>query len=231
MTTMGRKLRYLTRGTGVRRTIASAALITMCLGEFAEAHPHVFVDAKTGFIVDDTHLLQGLRISWTYDEFASLILFETLRLDQDNDGVLNDAERAAIIEGETVWAPEYKGDTYLEVAGSDYPLGRPNAAAVAFENNQVTVSFDLPLATPVEIKNTAATLRLYDPIFYYAYTILPDQLGTALPEACQAKVVTFEPNAAETALQDQLAALSREETPEQPEIGRLFADQVQLTCG
>lgn len=213
------------------RNFWSLFLFVMCLGGSAGAHPHVFVDARTGFIFGADGRLQALRISWTYDEFTSLILLETLNLDQDGDGQLNDADRAAVIKGETNWEPEYKGDVYLEVAAKDYLLGRPEAAAVTFANNQFEVSFNLPLSQPVSIDDTPAFLRLYDPTFYYAYTILPTVDPVALPEGCQAHIVSFEPDAAESALQENLAALGREETPEQENVGRLFSDEVSLTCG
>ena len=52
-----------------------------------------------------------------------------------------------------------------------------------------------------------------------------------LPEGCQAQIVPFEPNAAESALQDKLAALEREDIPAVENVGRLFSDEVQLTRG
>ena len=205
--------------------------VVMCLGGPAKAHPHVFVDARTGFIFGTDGQLEALRISWTYDEFTTLILFESLNLDQDGDGQFNDADRAAVIDGETNWDREYKGDVYLEVAGQNYPLGRPEAAAVTLENNQVEVSFDLPLSQSVRIEDTPAFLRLYDPVFFYAYTILPAIDPIDLPEGCQAQIVSFEPNAAENALQEKLTALGREEAPTQENVGRLFSDEVRMTCG
>ncbi|MBI6630835.1 DUF1007 family protein [Pontibaca salina] len=213
------------------RSFWSLLLCLMCLGDPAKAHPHVFVDARTGFIFDDSGHLRALHISWTYDEFTTLILFETLSLDKDGDGFLNDEDRAAVIEGETNWGPEYKGDTYLEVAGQDYPLGRPEAAVVTLEKNRLEVSFELPLSQPVTIDSTPAILRLYDPVFYYAYTILPANDGQKLPEDCYAQIISFEPSAAESELQQLLAALSREEMPTQQNVGRLFSDEVRLTCG
>jgi hypothetical protein len=54
--------------------------------------------------------LEALWISWTYNEFTTLILFESLNVDQDGDGQFNDADSASIIEGETNWDKAYKGD-------------------------------------------------------------------------------------------------------------------------
>jgi ABC-type uncharacterized transport system substrate-binding protein len=203
----------------------------MCLGGPTKAHPHVFVDARTGFIFRTDGQLEALRISWTYDEFTTLILFESLNLDQDGDGQFNDADRAAIIEGETNWDRAYKGDVYLEFEGQDYPLGRPKAATVTLNSNQVEVSFDLPLSQPIRIDNAPAFLRLYDPFFYYAYTIVPAMDPANLPDGFQAQIVPFEPNAAESALQDKLAALGLKDIPAVENVGRLFSDEVKLTCG
>jgi ABC-type uncharacterized transport system substrate-binding protein len=205
--------------------------VALCLGGPAKAHPHVFVDARTGFIFGADGQLEALRISWTYDEFTTLILFESLNLDQDGDGQFNDADHAAIIEGETNWDSAYRGDVYLELSGQDYPLGRPEAAVVTLNNNQVEVSFDLPLSQPIRIDTAPVFLRLYDPFFYYAYTIVPPTDPSDLPEGCQALIVAFEANTAESALQDKLAALGLDEIPAVENVGRLFSDEVRLTCG
>ena len=203
----------------------------MCLGGVTKAHPHVFVDARTGFVFGSDRQLEAIKVSWRYDEFTTLVLFETLELDLDQDGQLNDADRVKILEGETNWPQDYKGDIYLEVLGHDYPLGRPEAAAVTLNANQIEVSFDLPLSQPIRIETAPVFLRLYDPFFYYAYTIVPPTDPTDLPEDCQAQIVPFEPNAADSALQDKLAALGREDMPAVGNVGRLFSDEVQLTCG
>ena len=164
----------------------------MCVGLVANAHPHVFVDARTGFIFDDNGNLSALRISWTYDEFTTVILFESLKLDQDGDGLFNDADRSAVVVGETHWDPQYKGDIYLEVLGEDYPLGRPEDAAVILENNKVEVSFTLPLSQPFMVDSTPVFLRLYDPIFYYAYTILPGNDALNIPSRCGTEIIPLE---------------------------------------
>ena len=176
-------------------------LFAMCLGGVAKAHPHVFVDARTGFVFGSDRQLEAIKVSWRYDDFTTLVLFETLELDLDQDGQLNDADRVKILEGETNWPQDYKGDIYLEVLGKDYPLGRPKAAAVKLNANQI------------------------------AYTIVSAKASPDLPEDCEAQIVHFEPTKAERVLQDMLAALGRDDSPEIENVGRLFSDEVQLTCG
>jgi ABC-type uncharacterized transport system substrate-binding protein len=206
-------------------------LFAICLGGVTKAHPHVFVDARTGFVFGSDRQLEAIKVSWRYDEFTTLVLFETLELDLDQDGQLNDADRVKILEGETNWPQDYKGDIYLEVLGQDYPLGRPKAAAVKLNANQIEVIFDLPLSKPIKVDRLPILLRLYDPFFYFAYTIVSAKASPDLPEDCEARIVHFEPTKAERVLQDMLAALGRDDSPEMENVGRLFSDEVQLTCG
>lgn len=219
-------------GAALARVILAAFFWVTCLGDDAGAHPHIFVDAGAGFLFTEDGQLRGLRISWTYDAFTTLFLFDTLNLDRDGDGRLDDSDRAAIVAGETDWPPEYNGDVYLELAGQDRALTRPENAVALMEDDRITVAFDLPLEQPADMAGNTAVLRLYDPTYYYDYTILPDaEALPSVPESCTADLIPFEPDAAAAALQSQLAALSREETPEQENVGRLFADKVRLTCG
>jgi len=215
----------------VLRIFWTSLISILCLGGVAGAHPHVFVDARSGFIFGEDGTLEAVRVSWRYDEFTTLILFDSLDLDQDGDLKLNQADLDAIVEGETNWHADYKGDVYLEVAGKDTPLGRPMEASASFKDNRIEVSFTLPLSEPIAVPEDPVFLRLYDPVFYYAYTILPMETPLYLPAGCETEIIPFEPNAVEAALQEQLAALSRDETPAQEGIGRLFSDEVSLTCG
>ena len=83
-----------------------------CLGASAEARPHIFVDTGADFLFDDTGRLAALRVSWCYDEFTTLFMFDVLDLDGDGDGELDNEDRAAIVKGETNWPPDYNGDAH-----------------------------------------------------------------------------------------------------------------------
>lgn len=196
----------------------------------ASAHPHIFVDAKAGFLVDPEGSLTGLHISWTYDPFTTLVLFDVLDLDRDKDGKLNDEDYAAILRGETEWAGDYVGDIYLEVNEKVHPHLKPVDAQAEYSNDQITIRFDLPLAEPVKVSGQDIVLRIYDPNYYYAYTVIEVVEPLPLPKPCETVLYAFEPDAATGDLLVTLGSLSREETPEQSNVGRLFSDEVTLSC-
>ena len=208
--------------------IVSALVISAGLSGPADAHPHIFVDATTGFRIDDGGRLTALRISWTYDAFTSLVIFDRLALDPDGDGRLDDADRAAIVAGETDWPPGYEGDVYLDVNGAPVAMGRPENAEAWLEKDRVSVAFDLPLSAPLAAP-MGVRLRLYDPAYYYAYTIIA--VDRDVPERCTIDVDRFEADAATADILAELAALSRGEIAAQEDVGALFAGEVNLTCG
>jgi ABC-type uncharacterized transport system substrate-binding protein len=212
----------------IRRPIPVIAAVLACLAGPSGAHPHIFVDPLAGSRFDDDGRLASLRITWTYDAFTSLVTFDQLALDADRDGLLDGADRAAIVAGETEWPPDYNGDVHLDAGGVQVAMGRPHDGEAWLEDDRVSVAFDLPLAAPLDVSD-GARLRLCDPYYYYAYAMVGLEGGG--PTSCEARIERFEPDAATATIQTQLAALSQEETPTQENVGALFADEVHLSCG
>ncbi|MBL3569744.1 hypothetical protein BV509_20690 [Rhodovulum sulfidophilum] len=207
-------------------------LFALCLllPTTATAHPHVFIAASAGFYVDASARLTGLRIVWLYDAFSTLVLYDQLDLDRDGDGVLDAGDLSRIAEGETDWPPEYPGDTYLWQGGTPVALGRPQHGRARMVGDRVEVSFDLPLASPLVVTGTETSLKLFDPAYYYAYTLQTVLLPSPIPPGCRTGLRPFRPDEADERLQKQLAALSIEEIPDDPNIGARFADALRLTC-
>lgn len=211
------------------RRLSFVLLPFLGLAGQVSAHPHVFVDVDVGLDINASRL-SSLQIVWTYDEFTTLTLFDILDLDTDGDGVLNEDDLAKVAAGETDWPPDYNGDVYLEVDQRPVELAKPTNASAEMHGDRIAVRFDLPLNEPLDLSLGTAILRLYDPAYYYAYTATGLTNPAPGQDLCQATIVPFEADAAAAALQEQLAALSREEMPEQANVGRLFADEIVLTC-
>ena len=53
------------------------------------AHPHVFVDTQLRVVVGNDGVFKGVEVTWTYDDFYSLLLLSDYGLDNDGDGKLN----------------------------------------------------------------------------------------------------------------------------------------------
>ena len=201
-----------------------------CLSTTLQAHPHVFVNTQVDFRVSPDRELQALHVSWQYDAFTTLYLFDVLDLDRDSDGKLNDEDRAAIVVAETEWPEGYDGDIHLAIDGELQSMGVPQNGAAEMVDGQIIVSFDLPLTASVDMSGKQASLRLYDPAYYYAYSVAVVSDTQTHNTPCQATAFPFVPDKAAARTQRALATLSREETPEQADIGAQFSDEVTLIC-
>lgn len=212
--------------------MAAAGLAAIGLGAgHAGAHPHMFLDGGADFLFDAEGRVEAIRVVWIYDSFASLFIVESLGLDTDGDGALTDDERARVVEDQTTWEEEFTGDSFLWHGGAKIGLSGPGDATADYAEGRLTITFVRRLESPVDPRAAEVEVKLYDPTYYFAYfaTHAP-QLEGAAPDGCAARVEEFEANESLASLQGSLALLSPEETPEQADVGALFADRILLAC-
>ena len=100
----------------------------------ASSHPHVFIDAEVGFDLSNDGQLMAVSITWIYDPFTSLTLIDLLDLDQDNDGVMSDADLARIVQAQTVWPDSFNGDTLRIQTFDQLPQGRTMRGLIRCEH-------------------------------------------------------------------------------------------------
>lgn len=211
-------------------TVSSLCGLVICFAPPANAHPHIFVDADAGFVFNDAGHLVGVRVFWLYDAYTTLFLFDSLDLDKDRDGALNATDLEKVRQGETTWEPEYQGDTYLWIGGQKQILSRPLKTSAQMIEGRIGVSFEVHLQQPQNMAGRSASLKLYDPIYYYAYSIPGEGRIFGAAVGCQVWVNRFDPDEKTANLQKELSALSREELPENLDIGSKFAEEIALQC-
>lgn len=220
----------------MKHALGSLCLIAaLALPGALAAHPHVWVGGGASFGVNDKGQLDRLHVTWIYDTFASIYLLSYLGADQDGDQKLNAEDKKKILADQTNWPDGFAGDSYLYVSGAKQKMGKPqNADTRILEDGRVEVTFERMLETPYRPGGGEpdAIVKVYDPTFYYAYEISaapkivgPDGHGCA---------VTHKPYDADDpqiqALQVELSKLGRDETPEQQDVGAIFADELRLSC-
>ena len=201
----------------------------------ARAHPHIFVDTGVTLIHDERGRLTALRISWTYDELFSLLMLEDLGLDPDYDGVLSEEELEELQGFDMDWPEWFEGDVYLEASGSPVALGPPEPGTSGLlPNGMLTSTHTRQLERPVDGAEESVVVKVYDPTFYTAYSILPEQVST---EASHCATAVYAPDleAAQAYLDaalEQLGASIDDPFVEQdfPAVGDRFSEEVRLTC-
>ena len=108
-----------------------------CLPVSLAAHPHVFVDTGLELIFDDEGRLTHVRVEWAYDEFYSLMLLEEMRLDNDMDGVLTEAEEGHLAGFDAEWVEGYNGDLVMRLGGEQLELSGPMEPTATTEQGRI----------------------------------------------------------------------------------------------
>ncbi len=198
-------------------------------------HPHVFVAGGADFVLDPEGRLASVRITWIYDTFSSLYLVQYVGADADGDGVLSEEDEAKVLADQLNWPDDFEGDSYLFYAGDPVPLGRAeNGSTRLLEDGRIEVIFDRAVSKPFrpEPDGPHARLKQYDPVYYYAYETSADpKIIAAEDHGCTAELIPFQTaDKALRALQVELSALGRDETPTQQGVGALFSDELVLAC-
>ncbi|QAX29214.1 DUF1007 family protein [Leisingera sp. NJS204] len=193
----------------------------------AGSHPHIFVDTALKVIVSDAGQLQAVEITWAYDEFYSLLIFEDRGLDGDYDGALTAAELAGLQGFDMVWTEGFQGDTYLTRDGAALALGAPEHLSTEVAEGRITTRHRRVLAQPQAADGVM--IKAYDPTYYTAYTLTG---GLKVSGGCQGHVTPPDLDAAYTKVEELLYAMPADQAEAgYPEVGAAFADTVQLSCG
>jgi polyphosphate kinase len=219
------------RGKGQRSVRASGFAAALLAGLVAatpgRAHPHVFIDGGVDFLFDDSGELARLRITWIYDPMTSLFILEDLGIDAAKP--LSPDDRVRLAAYDTVWDEGYDGDSYLRDQVRRIGLSTPKEPDAGIRDGRVVVTFLRDLDVPYR-PGADTRVDVYDPTYYMAYTITDAPRLEGSHDGCRAEVVHFEPTKALASLQQSLAALSAEQTPEQDDVGASFAEKVHLAC-
>lgn len=213
--------------------LAGATAGSLFAAQPAVAHPHMFFDAQAQFVVDAQARLTGIDVGFVVDDFNSLYTLAELSLDQDGDGALTEDEAAELADALRLGLGDYGYFTDLRLDGAPIDIGAPTEIVATLAHGRIAARLDYDLDAPLPIAGAEAVLALYDPTYFTAVTMAAAPALLAPNDAdarCTTTLDPFEPTTALAATQQLLAALGREETPEEANVGERFADRARLQC-
>ncbi len=190
------------------------------------AHPHIFVDTALRFEVNDQSEVTGVTVTWTYDDFFTLLILEDYGLDPDGDSVLTEAELDQLHGFDLIeWPEGFEGDLYVYSNGQKIEMPRPRPVGVSVEDGFITATHfrEIP-AVPTE----GLEVLQYDPTYYVAYDVTKGVTLTA-PD-CTATVTDPNQEEAQAAVQAELDGGSMEDVFNEMRVGVHFSDTVTISC-
>ncbi|MFO7949830.1 MAG: DUF1007 family protein [Candidatus Fermentibacteraceae bacterium] len=151
-----------TRWTGGLRTAWCAALAcAMALPGGAEAHPHMFVDARLAVVMQGDRVA-GLEMTWFFDPlFTSSIVSD---YDRDGDGAFSSGEVRAIRDNAFQNLRNFDYFTYVETGGETFSPDTVEEFTAYMSGDTLAYRFYLPFDIPV--REDAFAVAIYDRSFY-----------------------------------------------------------------
>lgn len=206
-----------------------AILAASLLPAVAQAHPHIFAEARLEVVTTDDGTVSELRNVWRFDEvFSSSVLLDfdkntNLKLDADELAELGEIMRASLAD--------FDYFTTVTIDGKDMAIRRPEVINVSFDDNQILIFFAVTPENPLPLKGKLA-FGIYDPSMYTAIDFPTDEDLVAqgkAASACKRQVVRPDPD---EIIAQNSATLTEAffNDPSGTDMSKLFATRLELTC-
>lgn len=199
---------------------------TLCLPVTrAGAHPHVFVDVALRFEADAEGNLTKVEVTWTYDDFFSLLILTDMGLDPEGDEILTPEELARLKGFDLVeWPEGFEGDLYIHQGETKIALEHPNPTGIALENGRIVATHVRSFGP---VRGDGLRIDAYDPTYYVAHSLTGP---ITLPKGCTYTIITPDLDEAQEEFRAMLSTLSAEENYTGIEVGNIFFEHLTLTC-
>lgn len=173
-------MKVLTATVGLSLGLLGAAVT-------AQAHPHVFVTAKTE-IVFDTGKVAAIANHWTFDEFYTAMAVEGL--DTNKDGIYSREELAELTKVNLSGLKEFDYFTFAKSGEAKIAFAEPVDAWMEHKDGLLSLHFKLPLATPAAPGPKGFMFSNTDPSSFIAFDLAKGDAITlaGAPPTCSVTV-------------------------------------------
>jgi ABC-type uncharacterized transport system substrate-binding protein len=151
----------------------------------AQAHPHVWITAKSELIYAPDGSITGVRHAWTFDDMFSTYALQGL--ETKVKGVYSHEDLAPLAQTNVESLKEFGFFSFAKADGKKEKFEEPVDYFLEYNDGLLTLHFTLPLKTPVKARTLA--LEVFDPEFFIDFKFAdtdPVRLVGA-PGACQMK--------------------------------------------
>ena len=147
---------------GVAGALLGLALFLSAPGA-ANAHPHVFIDARVTFQFNDNSL-QGFWAEWAFDElFTSMIVLD---FGAPRQGSFSDSLIQEIHDGAFSNLQFYDYFTYVIADGKSHATDSIEQFSAFMRNHRIVYRFFVPFRHPLDNRERTLRVRMYDHTFF-----------------------------------------------------------------
>jgi ABC-type uncharacterized transport system substrate-binding protein len=151
----------------------------------AQAHPHVWITARSELVYAPDGTITGVRHAWTFDDMFATYALQGI--ESKTKGAYSREELAPLAQTNVESLKEFAYFTFAKADGKKEKFLEPVDYYLDYDDSALTLHFTLPLTAPVKPKQLV--LEVYDPSFFIDFALAdknPVKLVGA-PAACQLK--------------------------------------------
>jgi ABC-type uncharacterized transport system substrate-binding protein len=128
----------------------------------AQAHPHVWITAKSELIYAPDGSVTGVRHAWTFDDMFSTYALQGI--EAKTKGAYSKEELAPLAQTNVESLKEFGFFTFAKADGKKEKFLEPVDYFLEYRDSLLTLHFTLPVKTPFRAKQLA--LEVFDPAFF-----------------------------------------------------------------
>lgn len=190
----------------------------------AEAHPHVWITARSEVVYGADGAMTGVRHAWTFDDMFSTYALQGIAA--KTKGAYTREELAPLAQTNVESLKEFGFFTFAKADGRKTKFNEPTDYYLEYKDSALTLHFVLPLKAPVASKQLA--LEVFDPSYFIDFKFEdkdPIKLVGA-PASCQ---MQFQRPNDETANAQRLNEQNFM-NGDNSNYGAMFANKIMVNC-
>ena len=191
----------------------------------AEAHPHVWITARSELLYAPDGMVTGVRHAWTFDDMFSAYALQGI--EAKTKGAYSREELSSLAQTNVESLKEYGFFTFSKADGKKQKFQEPVDYYLEYRDTALTLHFTLPARTP--FKATQLVLEVFDPAFFIDFKFVdkdPVQLVGA-PANC--KMAFQRPNDGSASAQ-KLDEQTFTNGGDNSNFGAMFANKITVDC-
>ena len=200
----------------------------------AWSHPHVWADMRSQLQIADDGKITGVRVEWTTDKAYAKDALDGL--DANGDGIYEPDELARLTEENLKALAEYNYFVVFRFNGEVQKNGIAKDGNQSYNaaDGRLTLTFTVPLATPLDPKAGEVKLKVYDPEFFIDFEYVKEHpllISKKLTDGCVAKLLPTPSDASIEQTRQLLSTKGKDWKPENNEdFGGMFAQAAIVDC-
>ncbi|WP_420839476.1 DUF1007 family protein [Bradyrhizobium oropedii] len=211
----------------LNRLIAGLVLaVSAVLGTAAaEAHPHVWIVAKSELIYAPDGTITGVRHAWTFDDMFSTYALQGI--ETKVKGAYSREELAPLAQTNVESLKEYAYFTFAKGDGKKQKFTEPVDYFLEYKDSALTLHFTLPVKTPFKARQLS--LEVFDPTYFIDFQFAQKEPIKLVGAAADCKMQFERPNSDGTAAAQKLGEQNFLDGGN-GNFGMMFANKITVDC-